>query len=107
MTIMLVAVNERKKEIGIKKAVGATKTNILIEFVFEALIITFIGGIIGLLIGVFGSSAAGAFLGFNPRLNIAVMFGSLIFCMFIGIIFSVYPAKKAAQLNPIEALRCE
>lgn len=107
MTIMLVAVNERTREIGIKKAVGAKKSDILIEFVTEALVITLIGGIVGLLIGILFAALAGNILGFNAVLNYKMMFLSLIFCMFIGIIFSVYPAKKAAQLNPIEALRYE
>lgn len=107
MTIMLVAVNERTKEIGIKKAVGAKKSDILVEFVTEALIITLFGGIIGLIIGIIISNLAGNILGFEAVLDYKIMFISLIFCMFIGIIFSVYPAKKAAQLNPIEALRHE
>jgi len=107
MTIMLVAVSERTREIGIKKAVGATKRTIVSEFVAEAIAITISGGIIGIALTIAISSIANNILGFSTDLNIGIMLLSLIFSIIIGIIFSVYPAKKAAELNPISALRYE
>lgn len=107
MTIMLVAVSERTREIGIKKAVGATKKMIVSEFVAEAIAITVTGGIIGIGLTIAISSIANNILGFSTELNLGIMFIALIFSIIIGIIFSVYPAKKAAELNPISALRYE
>lgn len=107
MTIMLVAVNERKREIGIKKAVGATHGKILAEFLFEALIISLIGGTAGIGVSTACLKMVKPLFGFTARVNVPVLFLSLAFCALIGTVFSVYPAKKAASLNPIEALRYE
>lgn len=107
MTIMLAAVSERTREIGIKKAVGATKGMILGEFVAESIAITLTGGVIGILLTFLMSMAADYFVGFKTEFNAGIILISLIFSVIIGIIFSVYPAKKAADLNPISALRYE
>lgn len=105
MNIMLVAVSERTKEIGLRKALGATPNNILIQFLIESAVISTFGGIIGIILGILGSLAIQPFFPATPALNsILLAFGvSLV----TGIVFGVYPAKKAAQLSPIEALRYE
>jgi len=107
MTIMLVAVNERKLEIGMKKAIGATNTNIMAEFVSEAVAISLFGGIIGVVLGYLLSLAAKPILGINSNFDINIAICALLFCAGIGIIFSVYPAKKAAALDPINCLRMD
>jgi putative ABC transport system permease protein len=107
MTVMLVAVNERKQEIGIKKAIGATNTNIMVEFVTEAVTLTVLGGLMGTILGYLLSLAAKPILGIQSNFDINIAICALLFCAGIGIIFSVYPAKKAAQLNPIDCLKCE
>ncbi|MBE6904532.1 MAG: FtsX-like permease family protein [Ruminococcaceae bacterium] len=107
MTIMLAAVTERKREIGIKKAVGATKWHILSEILAESVMITLMGAVVGLVLSAVIVGAANVFLGFESKINIIIMLLSLIFSAFVGIIFSVYPAKKASELLPINALRNE
>lgn len=107
MTVMLVAVNERKLEIGMKKAIGATSSNIMAEFVSEAVAISVVGGFIGIVFGYLLSLAAAPILGINSNFDINIAICALLFCAGIGIIFSVYPAKKAAALDPIHCLRME
>lgn len=107
MTIMLVAVNERKQEIGMKKAIGATNGNIMAEFMAEAVMLSLIGGLIGIALGYLLSLAARPLLGITSNFSINIAICALLFCAGIGIIFSVYPAKKAAGLNPIDCLKCE
>jgi putative ABC transport system permease protein len=107
MNIMLVSVTERTKEIGIRKAVGATRGNILSQFLIEAVVLTAIGGIIGLIIGEIVSLLINAFSplpAFVPLWAIVVGIGV---SAGVGIIFGLYPAWKAASLDPIEALRYE
>ena len=107
MNIMLVTVTERTREIGIRKSIGAKKKDILLQFLTEAMIITGIGGIIGVLVGWGG----GYIICSIVNISCVVSFDSVILAVAIscaiGIIFGVYPAKKAADLNPIEALRYE
>jgi len=107
MNIMLVTVTERTREIGIRKALGATEGNIRFQFLVEAMILTASGGIIGILLGYYGGFALGGFIDLTPAVNIPTVIGTVIASSFIGIIFGVYPAHKAAKLDPIVALRYE
>ena len=105
MNIMLVSVTERTREIGLRKAVGATPKAILIQFIIEAVILSFFGGAIGIFLGILGSLAIGRF--FTTTVtpwSIILSFGV---SAFVGIIFGVAPAAKASKLNPIDALRYE
>lgn len=107
MNIMLVSVVERTKEIGIRKAIGAKDIDILLQFLMESIILTGIGGVIGITLGVFLAIIIGYFIGINPVFSFITILISLIVSMGIGIIFGVTPAKKAAKLNPVDALRAE
>jgi len=107
MNIMLVSVTERTKEIGIRKAVGATKKAIINQFLAEAIFVCQIGGVIGMILGI----GAGNFLAYVIDASVVIpiwsVVGSFMGMLFIGVIFGVYPAFKAAQLDPIESLRYE
>lgn len=107
MNIMLVSVTERTREIGIRKAIGATTKTILIQFLTESSIVSLIGGILGLTIGFIGSQLIGLIVGVTPTISIMVVIGVILFSSAIGIFFGIYPAKKAASLDPIDALRYE
>jgi putative ABC transport system permease protein len=107
MNIMLVSVTERTREIGIRKAIGARKSNILTQFILEAIVLSQIGGIIGILLGIAGGNVTAIFLEAPPVIPwdwAAIGFG---ICSLIGIIFGVYPAWKASNLDPIDSLRYE
>ncbi|HWQ89206.1 MAG TPA: ABC transporter permease [Desulfitobacteriaceae bacterium] len=107
MNIMLVSVTERTREIGIRKAIGAKGRDILLQFLIEAIVLSVLGGSIGIALGAGGSELAGALLKMNTSISgpsIALAFG---FSAMIGIIFGVFPARKAALMNPIDALRYE
>ncbi len=107
MNIMLVSVTERTREIGIRKAVGAQKADILRQFLYESVLLSQIGGIIGILLGVLGGNLVALILDISPTFPWIWAFIGLVVCSLIGIIFGSYPAWKAAQLDPIEALRYE
>lgn len=108
MNIMLVSVAERKREIGVRKAIGAKRRDILIQFLIEAVVISVFGGILGVLLGVGGSAALARIMPDIPTaISPAAVAISLLFAFAVGCFFGVYPAAKAARLNPIEALRSE
>lgn len=107
MNIMLVSVTERTREIGIRKALGARTGSVLLQFLAEAGIITLLGGIIGIIFGILGAHGVGAIAGLTPEVNIGTIFFATLFSCGVGIFFGIYPARKAAKLSPIEALRHE
>ncbi len=107
MNIMLVSVIERTKEIGIRKAIGATNGDIMIQFLMESIILTGLGGILGIIIGILLGLGIGFVVKIPPIFSTISIISSLIVSTVIGIVFGVTPAKKAAQLNPVDALRSE
>ena len=107
MNIMMVTVTERTKEIGIRKAIGAKNKDIRTQFLLEAILLTGIGGFIGLVIGYLGAMLIGHFAGVTPVMSVTSIVGAVGISMLIGIVFGVAPANKAAVLDPIEALRFE
>jgi putative ABC transport system permease protein len=107
MNIMLVSVTERTREIGIRRAVGAKKRHIMTQFIFEAIVLCEIGGVIGILCGILGGNATAWFFKLDPVLPFDWMVLGLFICSVIGVIFGTYPAFKAANLDPIESLRYE
>ena len=108
MNIMLVSVTERTREIGVRKAIGANRRDILIQFLIEAVFLSVIGGLLGLAAGIGGARALPSLF---PTIHTAVSFTAvviaLLFALLVGVFFGVYPASKAAKLDPIEALRTE
>jgi putative ABC transport system permease protein len=112
MNIMLVSVTERTREIGIRKAVGASRTDILLQFVVEAVIVTLVGGAVGVLAGVVAARIAnGQDFGTGSPVTTVVapwsIFVALGVSVIIGLFFGIYPAFRASRLDPIEALRTE
>ena len=107
MNIMLVSVTERTREIGIRKAVGAKKKNILLQFLFEAVVLCLIGGLLGIILGVGVGNFAGSYLTDTTVIPYDWVAIGLTLCVIVGVIFGTYPAYKAANLDPIEALRYE
>ena len=107
MNIMLVSVTERTREIGIRKALGATYDNILLQFLIEAMVIGIVGGTLGVLLGVGASYAISYFAGWMTIISVPVILIAVLFSVGIGLFFGIYPARKAALLDPIEALRYE
>jgi putative ABC transport system permease protein len=106
---MLVSVTERTREIGTRKALGAKNAQIRLQFVTEALIITLVGGVIGLVLGIAAGAIIVSYMFDDMTIIISplVTAGSVLFSILIGVFFGWYPANKAAKLNPIEALRYE
>lgn len=107
MNIMLVSVTERTKEIGIRKAIGAKRNNILYQFLIEAIVLCLFGGMLGIVLGVGIGNLAGSLLASTPTIPVFSVLLGLALCVFVGVTFGTYPAFKAANLDPIEALRYE
>jgi putative ABC transport system permease protein len=107
MNIMMVSVTERTREIGIRKALGATFKNIMTQFLIESVVIGVIGGLIGVAFGIGVALAISKFGGFQTVITIGPILMSFSFSVGIGLFFGIYPARKAALLDPIEALRYE
>jgi putative ABC transport system permease protein len=107
MNIMLVSVTERTREIGIRMSIGARARDILTQFLIEALVLSLLGGITGIVLGVGGSSAISSFAKWPTIVTAFSIVLSFVFSIAIGIFFGFYPARKAAMLNPIDALRYE
>ena len=107
MNIMLVSVSERTKEIGIRKAIGAKRENILLQFLIEAVVLSSLGGIIGVGIGVISAQIFTIATGTTIAYSIPVMLLSFVFSLLVGVVFGVFPANKASKLDPIQALRYE
>ena len=112
MNIMLVSVSERTREIGLRKALGARKRDILVQFLTESSLLSLIGGLIGILLGwliafAVGQIAAANHTAFNPSISVGAILLATVFSTAIGLFFGIYPANRAASLQPVEALRTE
>ncbi|EBF5181829.1 FtsX-like permease family protein [Listeria monocytogenes] len=107
MNIMLVSVSERTREIGIRKALGAKKRAILLQFLIESIVISVCGGVIGIIIGVSGALIFGSVAGISSGITAGTIIFSFVFSLCIGVIFGIAPANKASKLRPIDALRSE
>ena len=107
MNIMLVSVTERTKEIGLKKALGARKSIISGQFLTEAAVLTFLGGLLGVITGIILAVSISKISGVPIVISVSTALAAVAFSVVIGLIFGIVPAAKAANLNPIEALRRE
>ena len=105
MNIMLVSVTERTREIGVRKALGATRFNILMQFVIEALTIGVLGGVLGIALGAGAAWALVEFAGWNVFISVDAVLLAVVFSVGVGLFFGIWPARRAAELDPIEALR--
>jgi len=107
MNIMLVSVTERTREIGIRRAIGAKKRNIMTQFIVEAVVLCQVGGVIGVGLGILGGNAVAFFLKVPPAIPVDWIILGMAICSAVGVVFGTYPAFKAANLDPIESLRYE
>jgi putative ABC transport system permease protein len=107
MNIMLVSVTERTREIGIRRAIGAKKRNIMVQFIMEAVALCEVGGAVGVVLGILGGNLLALLLKLPPAVPIDWVIIGLVMCSIVGIVFGTYPAWKAANLDPIESLRYE
>ena len=107
MNIMLVSVTERTREIGIRKALGATQVNVLLQFLIEAMVLCMLGGVIGIALGAGAAIVLRSAFNWNTSVGLSSVLVSFLFAAAVGIVFGVWPARRAASLDPIEALRYE
>jgi putative ABC transport system permease protein len=107
MNIMLVSVTERTREIGVRKALGATRINILMQFLIEAIVLCLLGGLIGVVLGGGGATLLGNTFNWNTELSYQSVVMAFAFSATVGVLFGVWPARRAARLDPIQALRYE
>lgn len=107
MNIMLVSVTERTREIGIRRAIGAKKRNIMAQFILEAIVLCEVGGAVGVILGVLGGNLLAVFMKLPPVIPVDSVILGLVICSVVGIVFGTYPAWKAANLDPIDSLRYE
>ena len=107
MNIMLVSVTERTREIGLRKAVGARRSNIMYQFLVEALTLCMLGGVIGVIVGAGGAEALHRFKDWNTLVSLRAVVLAFAFSAVVGVFFGMWPAQRAARLDPIEALRHE
>jgi putative ABC transport system permease protein len=107
MNIMLVSVTERTREIGVRKALGATRFNIMFQFLVEALVLCLVGGMIGILFGTLGAVVLSKLAHWNTAINVFAVLLAFVFSAIVGLFFGIWPARRAASLDPIVALRYE
>ncbi len=107
MNIMLVSVTERTREIGVRKALGATRRNVLLQFLVEALVLCLMGGIVGIIVGTGGAVALSALANWNTFVSPGAVLVAVLFSAVVGVFFGLWPARRASLLDPIEALRYE
>ena len=107
MNIMLVSVTERTREIGVRKALGATRFNIMFQFLVEALVLCLVGGLIGILFGTLGAVGLSKLAHWNTSINVFAILIAFVFSAIVGLFFGIWPARRAASLDPIVALRYE
>ena len=107
MNIMLVSVRERTREIGIRKAIGARRGDVLAQFLVEAVVLSLLGGVLGIALGSLASLVIGQIAGWGFVFNLPTVAVALAFSALVGIVFGVWPARQAAVLDPIVALRYE
>jgi putative ABC transport system permease protein len=107
MNIMLVSVTERTREIGIRLAIGARGREVLLQFLVEAVVLSMFGGVLGVAVGLGGAYAATYFLKLPFSTPVGMIFVAFGFSLLVGVFFGFFPARKAARLNPIDALRYE
>jgi putative ABC transport system permease protein len=105
MSLMLIAVSERRKEIGVRRAVGASRQDIMVQFLVEAAVISLIGGLLGIVVGVGGTLAATALTKLPPAVMWSAVGGSVVLSIGVGLVFGLQPAWRAANIDPIQALR--
>ena len=107
INIMLVSITERTREIGTRKALGATNGSIRLQFIIESMVLCLVGGCLGIVLGLILGSVAASVLGYSATAPVAAIFVAVLFSMVVGVFFGYYPANKAARMDPIEALRYE
>ena len=107
MNIMLVSVRERTREIGIRRAIGARQSQILTQFLIEAIVLSLLGGIIGVILGQIVAVLLANLGGWEFVMSAGTIFAALGFAMLVGVLFGVWPARAASKLKPVEALRFE